>query len=87
MARKLRFTNPSPSPTLVFVTCRTIQGRYLFRPGPDFNDRFLGILGRVQRRYQLRLCGVCVLSSHFHLLLIVEDALQLSDCFPFLRRL
>jgi REP element-mobilizing transposase RayT len=78
MARKLRFINSSPSPTLVFVTCRTIQGRYLFRPSPDFNDRFLGILGRMQRRYQLRLCGICVLSNHFHLLLIVEDALQLS---------
>ena len=78
MARKLRFINPSPSPTLVFVTCRTIQGRYLFRPSPDFNDRFLGILGRVQRRYQMRLCAVCVLSNHLHLLLIVEDALQLS---------
>ena len=78
MARKLRYVNSSPSPTLVFVTCRTIQGRYLFRPGPDFNDRFLGILGRVQRRYQPKLCGLCVLSNHMHLLLIVEDALQLS---------
>jgi REP element-mobilizing transposase RayT len=78
MARKQRYVPPSPSPTLVFVTCRTIQGRYLFRPSPQLNDLFLGILGRVQRRYQLKLCGVCVLSSHFHLLLIVEDAQQLS---------
>lgn len=78
MARKLRFINPSPQPTLVFVTCRTIQGRYLFRPGPDFNDRFLGILGRVQKRYQMLICGICVLSSHFHLLLLVDDARQLS---------
>ena len=78
MARKLRFINPSPQPTLVFVTCRTIQGRYLFWPGPDFNDRFLGILGRVQKRYQMLICGICVLSSHFHLLLFVDDARQLS---------
>src|SRR3954466_15720868 len=77
MARKLRYINPSPKPTLVFITCRTIQGRYLFRPGPQFNDLFLGVLGRVQKRYQLQLCAVCVLSSHFHLLLLVEDARQL----------
>ena len=35
MARKQRYLPPSPSPTLVFVTCRTLQGRYLFRPGPQ----------------------------------------------------
>jgi REP element-mobilizing transposase RayT len=76
MARRLRFIPPSP--TLVFVTCRTIQGRYLFRPGPQLNDIFLGILGRAQRRHGMRICGVCVMSSHFHLLLEVEDARQLS---------
>src|SRR6476659_7752742 len=79
MARKQRYIPLSPKPTLVFITCRTIQGRYLFRPGPQFNDLFLGILGRVQRRYQMRLCGVCVLSSHFHLLLVAKDAQQLSQ--------
>jgi REP element-mobilizing transposase RayT len=79
MARKQRYIPPSPSPTLVFVTCRTIQGRYLFRPGPALNDLFLGILGRVQKRYQMRLCATCVLSNHFHLLLIVEDGQQLAS--------
>ena len=73
---RLRFIPPSP--TLVFVTCRTIQGRDLFRPGPQINDIFLGILGRAQRRHGMRICGVCVMSSHFHLLLEVEDARQLS---------
>jgi REP element-mobilizing transposase RayT len=68
-----------PSPTLVFVTCRTLQGKYLFRPGHQFNDIFLGILGRVQRRHEMRSSGVCVMSSHLHLLLlVVEDARQLA---------
>ena len=31
MGRKLRYI-PDP-PTLVFITCRTVQGRFLFRPG------------------------------------------------------
>jgi REP element-mobilizing transposase RayT len=78
MARNQRYIPPSPSPTLVFVTCRTIQGRYLFRPGPQLNDLFLGILGRAQKRYQLPLCAACVMSSHFHLLLVVENAQQLA---------
>ena len=79
MARKLRYIPPSASPTLVFVTCRAVQGRYLFRPGPSFNEVFLGILGRVQQRYELQVCAVCVLSTHLHLLLLVEDAQQMSE--------
>ena len=75
---KTPFVPPSLSPTLVFVTCRTVQGRFLFRPGPEFNDLFLGILGRAQRRHDMRICGVCVMSSHFHLLLVVDDVRQLA---------
>jgi REP element-mobilizing transposase RayT len=78
MARNIRFIPPSPSPTLVFVTCQTLQGRHLFRPGPELNDLFLGILGRMQRRYQMQICGFCVLSSHVYLLLRVNDARQLT---------
>jgi REP element-mobilizing transposase RayT len=62
----------------VFVTCRTLQGRYLFRPGLEFNDVFLGILGRAQRRHEIGISGVCVMSSHFHLLLVVNDTRQLA---------
>jgi REP element-mobilizing transposase RayT len=76
MARRLRFIPLSP--TLVFVTCRIIQGRYLFRPGLQLNDIFLGILGRAQRRHEMQISGVCVMSSHFHILLVVVDARQLS---------
>jgi hypothetical protein len=76
MARKLRYI-PDP-PTLVSITCRTIQGRFLFRPGPAFNDRFLGILGRAQRRHELTLNAVSVLSSHFHILAVAEDAQQIA---------
>src|SRR5436853_11970 len=44
--RKLRYV-PKPK-TLVHITCRTIQGLYLFRPGPESNDVFLGVLGTAQ---------------------------------------
>ena len=76
MPRKLRFI-PEPQ-TLISITNRTIQGRYLLLPGPVFNDIFLGILGRAQRLYEIKLCAFCVMSSHFHLLLIADDAQKVS---------
>ncbi len=72
MARKLRYVPQSR--TLVSITNRTIQGRYLLRPGPSFDDIFLGILGRFQRLHRMDIAAVTVLSTHFHLLLIVDDA-------------
>ncbi len=75
--RKLRYV-PKPK-TLVHITCRTINGLYLFRPGPEFNDAFLGVLGKAQRDCELELCAVSVLSTHFHLLSIVDDVKQAAD--------
>jgi REP element-mobilizing transposase RayT len=76
MARKLRYL-PEPQ-TLVFITCRTVQGRFLLRPGPALNDIVLGTLGRCQRNHDLTLCAVTALSSHFHLLAVVEDTRQIA---------
>lgn len=76
MSRKLRYI-PDP-PTLVSITCRTVQGRFLFKPGPAFNDRFLGILGRTQRRHKMILNAVSTLSNHFHILAVPESANQLA---------
>jgi REP-associated tyrosine transposase len=76
MARKLRYI-PDPR-TLVFITCRTVQGRFLLRPGPALNDIVLGTLGRCQRNHDLTLCAVTSLSSHFHILAVVEDTRQIA---------
>jgi len=76
MARKLRFI-PDPH-TLVSITGRTIQGRFLFKPGSAFNDRLLGILGRAQRRHNLTLISISVLSNHFHILAVPESTKQLA---------
>jgi REP element-mobilizing transposase RayT len=75
--RKLRHV-PRPH-TLVSITNRTIQERYLLRPGPSLNDLFLGILGRTQRLHKMAIAAVSVWPSHFHLLLIVDDAEEVSD--------
>jgi putative transposase len=75
--RKLRYV-PQPH-TLVSITNHTIQERYLLRPGPSFDDLFLGILGRTQRRHEMAIAAVSVLSDHFRLLLIVDDAQEVAD--------
>ncbi len=72
MPRKLRFVPHAR--TLISITCRAVQGRFLFRPGPQLNSLVLGVLGRAQRRYETTISAVSVLSSHFHLLLVVDDA-------------
>lgn len=70
--------------TLVAVTCRAMQGRFLFRPSPELNDLVLGVLGRAQRLHAVGICGVTVLSNHLHLLLVVDDAKQLADFMEYL---
>jgi REP element-mobilizing transposase RayT len=75
MARPLRFV---PAGWLAHITCRTLHGRLLLRPSRDLNEIVLGILGRAQRRYAMRICAFTVLSNHLHLLLLPSDAEQLA---------
>jgi REP element-mobilizing transposase RayT len=76
MSRRLRYIPDGGA--LVEVTCRTIQGRFLLRPSRQLNEVILGILGRAQRLNPVRICAFTFLSTHFHLLLDVDDAKQLS---------
>ena len=77
MSRHLRFVPEGGA--LVEVTCRTIQGRYLLRPSQQINDVILGVLGRAQSLYPIDIIAFCFLSSHYHMLLWVENAKQLAD--------
>ena len=77
MSRKLRFVPHAR--TLISITCRTVQGRFLLRPGPRLNDIVLGVLGRAQRRYETTISAFSALSSHFHLLLVVDSASEAAD--------
>lgn len=47
MARDLRYVPPG---SLVEVTCRTIQGRFLLRPSRELNEIVYGILGRAAEK-------------------------------------
>lgn len=63
---------------LVEVTCVTIQNRYLLRPSKDLNDIVVGVIAYAQRKHDIEIVALAVMSTHFHLLLQVRDAQQLS---------
>jgi putative transposase len=77
MPRNIRFIPEGGA--LVEVTDRTVQARFLLVPSPELNEILLGVLGRAQRLYQVRICGFVAMSNHVHLLLRVEDAFQLAS--------
>ena len=75
MSRKLRWFKPH---CLVEVTTRTLQGRLLLRPSPLLSEIMVGILGRAQSRYGLRIHNFVALSNHYHLLCSPATVRQLS---------
>ena len=81
MAREPRYFLPN---SLVEVTNVTFQNRYFLRPSEDLNDIFLGVLGLAQKKHGMPLCGVVVMSTHFHLLVIPKDPEHLADFMEFL---
>jgi REP element-mobilizing transposase RayT len=81
MSRRLRFVPEGGA--LVEVTCRTLHSRFLLRPSQKLKDIVLGVLGRAQRKYPVRACAFVFASNHMHLLLDVDNALQLSQFMGF----
>ena len=63
---------------MVEISNRTIQGRFLLRPSPELNEVIIGVLGRAQRRFGLRIFAFQFLSDHYHLLVWAIDAQQLA---------
>jgi hypothetical protein len=76
VSRLLRFIPDGGS--LVEVTCRSIHSRLLLRPGHPLNEIIIGALARSKRLYGVRIVCFSFVSNHFHLLLEVDDARQLS---------
>jgi hypothetical protein len=76
MGRRLRYVPEGGG--LFMVTCRTIHGRLLFRPGPELNEIFVGVLARAQRLYGVSVSSVVCLSNHYHLTVCVDSALRLA---------
>jgi putative transposase len=70
---------PCGGGTLIEVSNRTIQGRFLLRPSAKTNDILLGVLGRAQRIFQLPLFAFIFLSDHYHMLSEPENAQHLAE--------
>ena len=63
-----------PYPHALFeVTCRCLQRRFLLRPSEELNDLILGIVGRAQTLYPVRIYLFVVVSNHMHLLVSAPD--------------
>jgi hypothetical protein len=81
MARPLRFIPPG---SVVEVTLRTVHGRLLLRPGRQLNELVVGVIGRAQRKYGMKIHALAVLSNHGHLLLSPESPQQLARFMEYL---
>ncbi len=68
---------------LVEVTSVTIQNRYLLRPSAELNDLVIGVVGRAQRKYDMPVMCITVMSSHYHILLFAQDANHMASFLEF----
>ena len=58
---------------------KCIQGRYLLRPGPTFNARFIGVVAKAQELCGATIHGFVALSSHWHCLATYESPKQMAS--------
>lgn len=82
MARDIRFIPPD---SLQHVVDNTYQGRFLLAPSSEVNSLLAGVLGRAQRKHDMRICAVVVASNHIHLLLRPRDGSQLASFMGFFK--
>jgi REP element-mobilizing transposase RayT len=64
---------------VIEVTIRTIQGRHLLRSSDEINEIILGILGRAQKKYGIRIHVFVFMSNHYHLIITIPDAEALAE--------
>ncbi len=75
MPRRLRFLSPGAT---VEVVTRTTMGSYLLPVSREFARIAVGILARAQEKYPVKIHAVAALSSHYHLILTIQDSEQLA---------
>lgn len=82
MTRRKRFIPPR---SLVEVSGKTTQARYLLRPSPEMNRRFIGVLARARKLYEVEIHAVACLSNHWHALVSPKDAWHLARFMNFVQ--
>ena len=63
---------------MVEVTVRTVHGRFLLRPSRAVNDLVVGVIGRAQKKYGMKIHALAVLSNHLQGLLTPDSPQQLA---------
>ena len=76
MSQDIRYLEPG---ALVEVTTVTIGNRRLMRPSKKLNRIVVGVFGKAQREYEMTICDIKVMSSHYHALLQPRDAGHLAQ--------
>lgn len=75
-----------PGGSLVEVTSRALQRRFLLRPGRVANEIIVGCLARARQAHpDVKLFAAVFLSNHFHLLLWVPDARTMAGFMGYLK--
>ncbi|MCO4760917.1 MAG: transposase [Myxococcales bacterium] len=68
-----------PFPLYCFeITTRTINRKFLMRPGQDINSIIMGVIARAQALTGVRIHGFHFASNHYHLLITVRNTRQKS---------
>lgn len=52
------------------VTCRVLLRRYLFKPDRAITNAFKYLFGEYARQHGIRIFAVCVMSTHYHLVVL-----------------
>ena len=76
MPRGLRYI---PLGWSVEITTSTICGFFLLPATAQFSRIFVGVLGRAQKKFPVKIHAAVAVSSHYHLILTPEDAEQLAN--------
>jgi REP element-mobilizing transposase RayT len=61
------------SRTLVEVSTQTFQRRFFLKPTPEIREIIIGVIGRAQHIYQMEICLLVFMSSHYHMLILPKD--------------
>jgi REP element-mobilizing transposase RayT len=75
-----------PDDSLVEVSNRCMQGRFLLCPSPELNEIILGVLGRALTLYPAILHAAVFLSNHYHLLATFPSTGVMSKFMGYLNR-
>ena len=80
MSKHPRYIAPH---SLVDLSCRCIQGRFLLRPSKLLNELILGVLVLALRGTGIQVHSFCVMSNHWHILASIPSTQAMALAMKF----